>query len=88
MNDAYHDLSARRRRLLWRAQHRAIKEMDILLGRYAAAHIAAMTPEALEELETIIALADQDLLAWITGQSPVPAELRTATLDALIVYRP
>jgi antitoxin CptB len=83
-----HDLAARRRRLLWRAGHRGIKEMDILLGRFAQAHIETMDHQALEEFEAIVALADHDLLAWITRQSPVPRELRSATLDALIAYRP
>jgi succinate dehydrogenase flavin-adding protein (antitoxin of CptAB toxin-antitoxin module) len=47
-----------------------------------------MDHQALEEFEAIVALADHDLLAWITRQSPVPRELRSATLDALIAYRP
>jgi len=88
MSEAHDDIAARRRRLLWRATHRGIKEMDILLGRFATAHIAAMHDEALRELEAIVSFPDQDLLSWIAGQSPVPAELRNATLDALIAYRP
>jgi antitoxin CptB len=88
MNDAHTNLAARRRRLLWRATHRGIREMDILLGRFARAHIASMDDGAIEELEAIIALPDQDLLEWIAGQAPVPAEFRSATLDALIAYRP
>ena len=88
MNNAHEELAARRRRLLWRATHRGIKEMDILLGRFAAAHVAGMHDEALRELEAIVSLPDQDLFSWIAGQSPVPAELRNATLDALIAYRP
>jgi len=82
------DLAARRRRLLWRATHRGIKEMDLLLGCFAAARVEAMNEQALRELEAIVLLADQDLLGWIMRESPVPPELRSATLDALIAYRP
>jgi antitoxin CptB len=61
---------------------------DILLGRFAAAHIDAMSTENLTELEAIVALPDPVLLAWIMGDSPVPRDLRSATLEALIAYRP
>jgi antitoxin CptB len=88
MNVAIDDLDRRRRRVLWRARHRGIKEMDLLLGPFADRHVWEMGPQALSELEAIVALADQDLLAWIMGQAPVPADSRSATLDALIAFRP
>ena len=68
--------------------HRGTKEIDILLGRFTAAHIDAMSTENLTELEAIVALPDPVLLAWIMGDSPVPRDLRSATLEALIAYRP
>jgi antitoxin CptB len=88
MNGRHDGEEMRRRRLLWRATHRGIKEMDILLGRFATARLADMTPQALEELEAIVSLADQDLFEWIMKKSPVPEKLRNATLDDLIAYRP
>ena len=78
----------RKRRLLWRASHRGIKEMDILLGRFAADRIHDFSEQELDELETIVGLPDHDLLSWITHSSPVPPALKTATLEALLAYRP
>jgi antitoxin CptB len=78
----------RQRRLLWRASHRGIKEMDILLGRFVAARVHGLSERELDELEIIVGLPDQDLLSWIIGASPVPTKFRTPTLEALLAYQP
>lgn len=59
------DLDLRRRRALYRAAHRGTKEMDWLLGRYAAARLPDMDDAALAHFEQLIALSDVDLHAWI-----------------------
>jgi antitoxin CptB len=81
-------LEARRKRLLWRASHRGLREMDLLLGGFARTHIASLSESGLDELEKIIATPDQDLLGWILGEAAVPQGQATATLKALISYRP
>jgi antitoxin CptB len=78
----------RRRRLLWRASHRGIREMDLILGGFAGARIDAMTSEELDQLEAVIDLPDQELLAWATRQVPVPAQLRSRLLDEILDFRP
>jgi len=40
----------RRKRLLWRASHRGIREMDLILGGFATARIDTMTPAELDQL--------------------------------------
>lgn len=71
------DLDARRRRAVFRAWHRGMKEMDLLLGRYAETHAAAMDAEELEEFEEMLQVLDRDLFKWFTGEAPVPAEQDT-----------
>jgi len=88
MNQRPDDLQARRRRLLWRATHRGIKEMDILLGGFAKANIERMHSGALDELEGIIEIPDQQLLIWVMGQAPVPVAHQSPTLAALVAFRP
>lgn len=78
---------ARRRRLLWRASHRGIKEMDLILGSFAAARINHMNEAELVELEIIIELPDQELLAWATKTAEIPAERRSALLLELLEHR-
>jgi antitoxin CptB len=63
------DLDLRRRRALYRAQHRGTKEMDWLLGRYAAVMLPAMEAPALDHFERLIAISDTDLHSWIVEPS-------------------
>jgi antitoxin CptB len=78
----------RRKSLLWRASHRGIREMDLLLGGYARHVVGSMDGRQLDELEAIVALPDQEVLAWIMGQAPVPPQHASGTLSELIAYRP
>ena len=81
-------VEARRKRLIWRASHRGTREMDLLLGGFAKSQIERFSETELDELETIIGLPDQDLMGWILGGVPVPQRQATATLKALLAYRP
>lgn len=73
----------RRKRLLYRAQHRGFKEADLLIGGFAAANLAAMTDADLDAFEALLAHPDHDLYAWIRGEAPPPAEAQGPVLDAL-----
>jgi len=81
-------LETRRKRLLWRASHRGLREMDLLLGGFARSHIERLSERELDELETIIAIPDQELMGWLLGEAPVPQGQATSTLKALLSYRP
>jgi antitoxin CptB len=82
------NLDTRRKRLLWRASHRGIKEMDLILGGFAQARIAVMDETELAELEAIIELPDQELLSWATKIAPVPAEHASGLLLEMLEHRP
>jgi antitoxin CptB len=68
-------LDARRRRLLFRCRHRGIREMDMVLGRFADAHLASLSEAELDELERWLDIPDQQIFAWINGAVPTPAEI-------------
>jgi antitoxin CptB len=67
-------LDARRRRLLFRAWHRGMREMDLIMGRFADAHIGELSDADLADYERLLEVPDQDVLAWITGAAAVPVE--------------
>jgi antitoxin CptB len=69
-----HGLDLRRRKLLFRSWHRGIREMDLVMGRFADAEIGRLTDTELEEYERLVELPDGELLAWITGEERIPAE--------------
>lgn len=67
-------LDARRRRLLFRAWHRGIREMDLIMGRFSDAHIADLADSELDDFERLMELRDQEILSWIDGTANVPQD--------------
>lgn len=63
---------ARLKRMAMRSWRRGTKEMDLVLGPWADAHLAKLTETELEEYELLLAENDQDLMAWILGNAPAP----------------
>ncbi|MCR9256036.1 MAG: succinate dehydrogenase assembly factor 2 [Alphaproteobacteria bacterium] len=88
MTDTTSDtLDARRRRLIYRSWYCGIKEMDLLLGRFAKTHMASLTEEEVDAYEQLLAdNNDPRLYRWITAQEDVPAELDTALLRKIRDY--
>ena len=66
------DHPTRLKRLAMRSARRGTKEMDIILGRYAEARLAAMTGPELDLYEALLDENDQDLYQWVTGQATPP----------------
>ena len=70
-------LDPRRRRILFRARRRGLREMDIALGAFADAHLPGLSEAELEEVEAWLDLPDPDILAWLTGEAAPPAHFDT-----------
>jgi antitoxin CptB len=64
----------RRKRLLFRAQRRGFKEVDLIFGAYAQKHLFALDAGALDRFEALLVAPDQDVYAWLCGSAPVPAK--------------
>jgi len=80
-------LDARRRRLLFRCWHRGIREMDLVLGRFADAQLSSLSEAELSELEGWLEIPDQQLFGWVNGMEPAPAELDTPLFRRLRDFR-
>ena len=76
-------LDPRRRRLLFRCWHRGIREMDLVLGRFADTQLASLADHELDELERWLDVPDQQIFAWVNGMEPVPATYNTALFHQL-----
>lgn len=87
MTDASTDLDLRRRRAAYRAAHRGTKEMDILLSRYAEAHLPAMGDAELSRFEQFLALPDPELQRWILDPAPSAALSTHALADLVFAVR-
>lgn len=70
-------LDPRRRKLLFMCWHRGIREMDLIMGRFADDHIDRLSEDQVAELEKLAEQPDQNLLGWFTGEFDTPAEFDT-----------
>ena len=73
----------RKRKAIWRAEHRGIREMDLLMGSFARQLVPAMDEAALAEFEALIAVGDPDLYNWLLGLAEVPVQFQTETFKRL-----
>jgi antitoxin CptB len=64
----------RRKRLLHRSRYRGVKESDLLFGQFAANWLSLLDDTQLDRYEALLDAPDQDLLAWVYGRVPVPAQ--------------
>ncbi|MCL7999141.1 succinate dehydrogenase assembly factor 2 [Brucella sp. 21LCYQ03] len=81
------NLDVRRRKLLFRAWHRGMREMDLILGQYADQYLPEFTDEQLDEFEQLLEVLDRDLLKWVTGECPTPEEHDTPLFRDIIAFR-
>jgi antitoxin CptB len=81
--DSSQGLDARRRKLLFRAWHRGMRELDLIMGRFAETAIHQFTPDELMEFEQLMEVPDRELLAWITGEAEVNAKFDGALFRRL-----
>ena len=76
------DRATRLRRLRMRSARRGIKEMDIILSRFAESALDGLGRDELDLYDAFLAENDQDLYQWVSGQAAPPA--RFAALTARI----
>jgi antitoxin CptB len=76
-------LDPRRRRVLYRSWHRGMREMDLIMGRFAETFIETLSEAEIEEFERLIVLPDQELLGWVMGEFAVVEEYDTALFRRL-----
>jgi len=79
-------LDVRRRKLLFRAWRRGVRETDLIVGRFADAHIEAFDDAGLDDFERLIEAPNAALYAWVVGAETVPADYDTDVLAKLKAF--
>ena len=79
-------LDVRRRKLLFRAWRRGVRETDLIVGRFADAYIDRFDETALGEFERLIEVPNAKLYAWVAGDENAPRDFDTAVLRQLIDF--
>lgn len=60
------------RRMKIRSWRRGMKEMDLILGRFADARLDGMGAEERRAYAALLDVNDQSLFAWFSGFEPAP----------------
>ena len=82
------DRERRIKRLQFRANHRGMREMDIIIGGFADSHADTMTDDELDQLEFILSIHDAELSKVLVGLNPPPKILEVIPMfHRLISYR-
>lgn len=64
-----------RKRLAFRSWHRGIREMDLILGRFADRHLAGLDRSQLDRYAALLENSDPNIYDWLMGLAPRPAEI-------------
>ncbi|MBL8711609.1 MAG: succinate dehydrogenase assembly factor 2 [Alphaproteobacteria bacterium] len=80
------NISIKRKQLGFRSWHRGTREVDLLLGRFADAHLAGFGTDDLAAYDRFLNNSDPDIYNWITGAEPVPPAEDNAVVRLLLAF--
>ena len=80
------NISITRKRLIFRSWHRGTREIDLMLGGFATAHIPQFDEAQLAAYDRFLNNSDPDIFNWITGQEPVPPAEDNAVVLLLLKF--
>lgn len=70
-------------RLRWRCTHRALLEMDLLLGDFLDTQLSSLNPEQTAAFVALAEMEDHDLWPLITGKRPCADPVQTEVVAML-----
>jgi len=80
------ELKVRKRRIRFRADHRGMKELDLLFGRLADEVLDELDEAGVAEFERLLEVPDAVMLSWVAGEVTPPAAYRGRLLEKLMRY--
>ena len=69
--------------VIYRCQHRGVKELDLLLGGFAKRHLLEFTSSQLALFENLLECPENDLLDWVTGVRPAPEKYQSEVIEKI-----
>lgn len=60
--------------------------MDLILGRFADAELARLSPTELDLFEALLEWPDPDLYGWVTGEIQLPKAIDTPLFARLRAF--
>ena len=81
------ELETRRNKLRFRAQRRGFKEVDLVFGAFAVAHLDHLDEVQLDRFEALLGVPDWLIYDWLAGYDEPPNEFDTDVFHLLRDYR-
>lgn len=75
--------SAEEKRLRWSCSHRAMLEMDVLLGNFLERKYAKLNPEQAAAFVALVDMQDIDLWPLVAGRSPCQNAVQAEVIEML-----
>ena len=80
------NISIKRKRLIFRSWHRGTQEIDMMLGRFAEAHLPQFDEQQLALYDRFLNNSDPDIFNWLTGQEPVPPSEENDVMELMLKF--
>jgi antitoxin CptB len=79
--------NTRLRRLVYQSSYTGMKETDLLLGRFAAVHLAALSNAELDQYEALLEAGDDRIYAWVVTGEAAPDPHDNRVLDLIKEFK-
>lgn len=80
------EVERQRKKLMFQCHHRGTKELDLVLGPFADAHLPHMNADELRILSAFLSEIDPDIYDWLSGRESLPAHLQSPMTDRLVAF--
>lgn len=80
-------LETRRKRIKFRAWHRGMREVDLILGNFANQHVDGFDDAFLRQFEQILERDDPLLYIWISGKAAPPEADNTPVMKMILNFK-
>ena len=77
----------RLKRLIYQASYTGMKETDLLLGHFAAAHLGTLDDQGLDDFEALLDAGDDRIYAWVMGNDRVPDAFDTPVFKLIKSFK-
>lgn len=77
----------KRKRLIFRSEHRGTKEMDIILGTFARENVPNFTEAQLEIYDDLLKHNDPNLYNWILEKDDPDTGVESEVFDMLKAHK-
>ena len=81
------EIQIRRKKALFRAQRRGFRELDLIFGAFADAHLMTLEAPELDRFEALLSVPDWQMFDWIMGHVAVPRAFDDEIFARLCAYR-